>query len=71
MLFAIPAILLALIVVAALGAGWLNSAIAIGVGYIPSFVRVVRGPVLALREPMSNGRESRLPLLRQCRSRRR
>jgi peptide/nickel transport system permease protein len=50
MLFAIPAILLALIVVAALGAGWLNSAIAIGVGYIPIFVRVVRGPVLALRE---------------------
>ena len=50
MLFAIPAILLALIVVAALGAGWLNSAIAIGVGYIPIFVRVVRGPVLSLRE---------------------
>lgn len=50
MLFAIPAILLALIVVAALGAGWLNSAIAIGIGYIPIFVRVVRGPVLALRE---------------------
>jgi peptide/nickel transport system permease protein len=50
MLFAIPAILLALIVVAALGAGWLNSAIAIGVGYIPIFVRVVRGPVLTLRE---------------------
>jgi len=42
MMFAIPAILLALIVVAALGAGWLNSAIAIGVGYIPIFVRVVR-----------------------------
>ena len=50
MLFAIPAILFALIVVAALGAGWQNSAIAIGVGYIPIFVRVVRGPVLALRE---------------------
>ena len=50
MLFAIPAILLALIVVAALGAGWLNSALAIGVGYIPIFVRVVRGPVLVLRE---------------------
>ena len=50
MLFAIPAILLALIVVAALGAGWRNSAIAIGVGYVPIFVRVVRGPVLTLRE---------------------
>jgi len=50
MLFAIPAILLALIVVTALGAGWLNSALAIGIGYIAIFVRVVRGPVLALRE---------------------
>jgi peptide/nickel transport system permease protein len=50
MLFAIPAILLALIIVTALGAGWLNSALAIGIGYIAIFVRVVRGPVLALRE---------------------
>ncbi|MCU1489009.1 MAG: transporter permease [Acidimicrobiaceae bacterium] len=50
MMFAIPAILLGLAVVAALGAGWLNSALAIGIGYIPIFVRVVRGPVLALRE---------------------
>ncbi|MGH9106423.1 MAG: ABC transporter permease [Acidimicrobiales bacterium] len=49
-LFAIPAILLALAIVTALGPGWLNSAIAIGVGYIPIFVRVVRGPVLALRQ---------------------
>jgi peptide/nickel transport system permease protein len=49
-LFAIPAILLALAIVAALGPGWLNSALAIGIGYIPIFVRVVRGPVLALRE---------------------
>lgn len=50
MLFAIPAILLALAIVTALGAGWLNSALAIGVGYIPIFVRVVRGPVLALAD---------------------
>ena len=49
-LFAIPAILLALAIVTALGPGWLNSALAIGVGYIPIFVRVARGPVLALRE---------------------
>jgi peptide/nickel transport system permease protein len=49
-LFAIPAILLALAIVTALGPGWLNSALAIGVGYVPIFVRVVRGPVLALRE---------------------
>jgi peptide/nickel transport system permease protein len=50
MLFAIPAILLALAIITALGPGWLNSALAIGIGYIPIFVRVVRGPVLALRE---------------------
>jgi len=50
MLFAIPAILLALAIVTALGTGWLNSALAIGVGYVPIFVRVVRGPVLSLRE---------------------
>ncbi len=50
MLFAIPAILLALAIVTALGPGWLNSALAIGIGYIPIFVRVVRGPVLALRD---------------------
>jgi peptide/nickel transport system permease protein len=50
MLFAIPAILLALAIVTALGAGWFNSALAIGIGYIPIFVRVVRGPVLTLRE---------------------
>ncbi len=47
-LFAIPGILLALAIVAALGAGAVNSAIAIGIGYIPIFVRVTRGPVLAL-----------------------
>ncbi len=49
-MFAIPAILLALAIVTALGPSILDSAIAIGVGYVPIFVRVVRGPVLALRE---------------------
>lgn len=50
MLFAIPAILLALAIVTALGPGWFNSALAIGTGYIPIFARVVRGPVLSLRQ---------------------
>jgi peptide/nickel transport system permease protein len=49
MIFAIPSILLALAVVTALGAGIVNSAIAIGVGWIPIFIRVVRAPVLSLR----------------------
>jgi peptide/nickel transport system permease protein len=48
-LFAIPSILLALAIVTALGHGWVNSAIAVGIAYIPIFIRVVRGPVLALR----------------------
>jgi peptide/nickel transport system permease protein len=47
--FAIPAILLALAIVTALGPGILDSALAIGIGYIPIFVRVVRAPVLSLR----------------------
>lgn len=49
-LFAFPAILLALVIVAALGRGWVNTALAIGVVYTPIFVRVSRGPVLSLRE---------------------
>ncbi len=47
-MFAIPAILLALSIVAALGPGVVDSALAIGVGYIPIVVRVVRAPVLSL-----------------------
>jgi peptide/nickel transport system permease protein len=49
-LFAFPAILLALAVIAALGRGWFNTAIAIAIVYIPIFVRVARGPTLAVRE---------------------
>jgi peptide/nickel transport system permease protein len=50
MMFAIPTILFALAIVTALGPSILDSAIAIGVGWIPIYVRVVRTPVLALRE---------------------
>ena len=49
-LFAFPAILLALTVVAALGRGWLNTTVAIAIVYTPIFVRVARGPVLSVRE---------------------
>jgi len=48
-LFAFPAILLALAIVSALGSGWFNTAIAIAIVYVPIFARVARGPVLALR----------------------
>ena len=47
-LFAFPAILLALAVVSALGAGWFNTAIAIAVVYTPIFARVSRGPTLSV-----------------------
>src|SRR6266508_6144041 len=49
-MFAFPAILLALAVVTALGRGWFNTVIAIAVVYTPIFVRVARGPVLSVRE---------------------
>jgi peptide/nickel transport system permease protein len=49
-LFAFPAVLLALGVVAALGPNPGNVVIAIAVVYTPIFARVVRGPVLAIKE---------------------
>lgn len=49
-LFAFPALLLALTLVAALGPGWFNTVVAIAVVYVPIFVRVARGPTLAVRE---------------------
>jgi peptide/nickel transport system permease protein len=48
--FAFPAILLALTIVAALGRGWVNTVIAITIVLTPIFVRVARGPVLTVRE---------------------
>ncbi|MGH3383581.1 MAG: ABC transporter permease [Nocardioidaceae bacterium] len=49
-LFAFPATLLALAIIAALGRGWFNTAVAIAIVYIPIFVRVARGPTLSVRE---------------------
>jgi peptide/nickel transport system permease protein len=49
-LFAFPAVLLALGIVAALGPDPKNVIIAIAVVYTPIFARVVRAPVLALKE---------------------
>ncbi|MEN8235072.1 MAG: ABC transporter permease [Actinomycetota bacterium] len=48
-LFAFPAILLALVIVTALGTGWFNAAIAIAVVYTPVFIRVSRGPTLQIK----------------------
>ncbi|MQA77207.1 MAG: ABC transporter permease subunit [Streptosporangiales bacterium] len=65
-LFAFPAILLALAVITALGRGWFNTAIAIAVVYTPIFVRVSRGPTLtvARSEYVKAGRVLGLPLSR-------
>jgi len=49
-LFAFPAILLALALVSALGSGWTNTAIAIAVVYAPIFARVARGPTLSVAQ---------------------
>jgi peptide/nickel transport system permease protein len=49
-LFAFPTVLLALGIVAALGPNPANVIIAIGIVYTPIFARVVRGPVLAVKE---------------------
>jgi peptide/nickel transport system permease protein len=48
-IFAFPAILLALGISAILGPSLRNAAIALGVVYAPSFARIIRGPVLAAR----------------------
>jgi peptide/nickel transport system permease protein len=49
-LFAFPTVLLALGVVAALGPSPANVIIAITIVYTPIFARVIRGPVLAIKE---------------------
>ncbi|MFW6203649.1 MAG: ABC transporter permease [Actinomycetota bacterium] len=49
-LFAFPAILLAIVVVAVLGPGITNAMIAIGIVYTPIFARISRASVLSVRE---------------------
>lgn len=48
-LFAFPAILLALTVISAFGRGWGNTTLAIGIVYLPIFIRTARGPTLTVR----------------------
>jgi peptide/nickel transport system permease protein len=49
-ILAIPAILLAITIVAALGASILNLMIAIGIANIPGFARVVRASILSVKD---------------------
>jgi peptide/nickel transport system permease protein len=50
MLFAFPAILLAIAILAVLGPGLANAMIAIGIVYTPIFARICRASVLSVRE---------------------
>jgi peptide/nickel transport system permease protein len=49
-LFALPAILLAIAILAVLGPGIVNAMIAIGIVYIPIFARITRGSVLTIKQ---------------------
>jgi peptide/nickel transport system permease protein len=49
-LMSFPDILLALAIIAILGPGISNAMLAIGISFVPSFMRLTRGSVLALRE---------------------
>ncbi len=49
-LMAFPDILLALVIIAILGPGITNAMLAIGISFVPSFMRLTRSSVLALRE---------------------
>ena len=45
-LFAFPSILLALVIVSVFGVGWPQLVISLGIAFVPSFSRIVRGEVL-------------------------
>lgn len=49
-MLAFPSILLALSIVAALGPGLSNTMIAVGISWIPGFIRIVRASVLSAKE---------------------
>ncbi|MBR4831514.1 MAG: ABC transporter permease [Butyrivibrio sp.] len=48
-LFAFPSILLALVIVSVFGTGWIQLLMSLGIAFIPSFARIVRGEVLRCR----------------------
>jgi len=49
-MYAFPGIILAILISAMIGAGTINTAIAISIGYVPQFFRVVRGLSLSIKE---------------------
>lgn len=49
-LLAFPDLLLALAIIAILGPGIINAMFAVGISFVPSFIRLTRGSVLSLRD---------------------
>lgn len=49
-MLAFPTVLLALLIIVIIGPGFANVAIAIGISYVPSYARLMRGCVLAVKE---------------------
>jgi ABC-type dipeptide/oligopeptide/nickel transport system permease subunit len=52
LMLAFPYFLLAILIVATLGPGMINSTIALGIATVPDYSRVVRGAVLSIREKL-------------------
>ena len=48
-LFAFPSILLALVIVSVFGVGWPQLVASLGIAFVPSFARIVRGEVLRVK----------------------
>jgi peptide/nickel transport system permease protein len=48
-LFAFPSILLALVIISVFGTGWIQLLVSLGIAFVPSYARIVRGEVLRCR----------------------
>ncbi len=48
-LFAFPSILLALVIVSVFGVGWMQLLVSLGIAFVPSFARLIRGEVLRVK----------------------
>ena len=48
-MFAFPSILLSLVIISIFGTGWVQLLISLGIAFVPSFSRIVRGEVLRCR----------------------
>ena len=49
-LYALPALIIAILISAMIGAGVINTGLAIAIGYIPQYFRIVRGIMLTIKE---------------------